>query len=186
MSFAHQRNALAVMTSCNRLGANQGRKNKPSSWPDFARKVSGFSPLMKVVISPVVPSVCRWQRGGKGGKKKIMKKEKTSNPKSHHNKLAAEWSCCLAERGDCCAVTDPVREALSQLAGVSMTYQTEWELTEGISATWNGELTWKQWRVRDWITASATVTDDVQRNDRRILTLLDVSLVVLCVWKSNC
>lgn len=119
-------------------------------------------------------------------KKEFKKKKETSNPKSHHNKLAAEWSCCLAERGDCCAVTDPVREALPQLAGVSMTYQTEWELTEGISATWNGELTWKQWRVRDRITASTTVTDDVQRNDRRILTLLDVSLVVLCVWKSNC
>lgn len=75
---------------------------------------------------------------GKGEKDNELKKKikkKTSNPKSHHNKLAAERSCCLAERGDCCAVTDPVREALPQLAGVSMTYQTEWELTEGISAT---------------------------------------------------
>lgn len=186
MSFAHPRNTLAVMTSCNSLGTDQGRKNKPSSCPDFARKVSSFSPLMNVVIFPVVPSVCHWQRGGGGKERKKRKEKKSLNPKSHHNKLAAEWSCCLAERGDCCTVTDPVREALPQLAGVSMTYQTEWELTEGISATWNGELTWKQWRVRDWITASTAVTDDVQRYDRRILTLLDVSLVVLCVWKSNC
>lgn len=44
-------------------------------------------------------------------------------------------------------MTNPVGD-LAQLARGSLTYQTEWKLTEDMSVMWNGKLTRKWWCVR--------------------------------------